>query len=63
MENMQIDIIDIEELTNRIDEVRDVLNEICITIDENENKEDILKVSEYLDRLIVTYMKQIHNKS
>lgn len=63
MENMQIDIIDIEELTNRIDEVRDVLNEICITIDENENKEDILNVSEYLDRLIVAYMKQIHNKS
>ena len=52
-----------KKLINRIDEVRDVLNEICSKIDENGCKEDILKVSESLDELIVDYMKLIEIES
>lgn len=52
-----MDNIDIKKLSDRINEIRDILNQICCTLDENEDKEEILKVSEYLDVLIVEYMK------
>ena len=55
--------IDKKKLISRIDEVRYVLNEICSKIDENGLKEDILKVSESLDELIIDYMKLIKKES
>ena len=42
------------ELDRNITEIRDVLNEIALTSTDNEDR---LKVSEYLDKLIVKYMK------
>jgi len=42
------------ELDRNITEIRDVLNEIALTSTDNEDR---LKVSEYLDKLIVEYMK------
>jgi len=63
MDKGKIHNIYIGKLTQYINEVRDVLNEICITIDENENKEYILKVSEYLDELIIEYMKRSDTKN
>lgn len=57
MKKTEMDNIDIKKLSDRINEIRDILNQICCTLDENEDKEEILKVSEYLDVLIVEYMK------
>lgn len=62
MKEVEIHNIDIEELSQKINEVRDVLNEVCCTLDENQNNEDVLKVSEYLDQLLVEYMRQVKNK-
>ncbi|HEY8893089.1 MAG TPA: Spo0E family sporulation regulatory protein-aspartic acid phosphatase [Clostridium sp.] len=66
MEKIEMLNSDLEKLNNRIYELRNVLNELCSTIYDNdsdkENKEDILIVSQYLDDLIVEYMKQNNKK-
>jgi len=46
-------------LNYRIQELRNVLNEMCISLDETVNYEQTLKVSQDLDELIVEYMKNI----
>lgn len=46
-------------LDKHISEVRDILNEISITEEEEEAK---LMLSEFLDELIVTYMKTLNEK-
>ena len=48
----------LNRLKKCIDELREVLNEMCITLDEKINHEERLIVSQYLDELIVEYMKQ-----
>jgi two-component system cell cycle response regulator len=58
MKKFLMDNIEIDKLKDRINEVRDILNQICCTLDGNEGKEYLLKVSEELDELIVEYMKQ-----
>ena len=63
MKKVEMNNIDKKKLISRIDEVRYVLNEICSKIDENGLKEDILKVSESLDELIIDYMKLIKKES
>ena len=52
--------IEITRLSNHINDVRDILNEIYTAIDNNQNKETVMRVSQYLDKLIVEYM--IKNK-
>ena len=47
------------ELDKYISEVRDVLNEISVTCDEEGSR---LQLSQYLDELIVEYMKLKTNK-
>ncbi|MBU3191880.1 Spo0E family sporulation regulatory protein-aspartic acid phosphatase [Clostridium bowmanii] len=59
---MQIENFNMKELINSINDVRDLLNEISITMDEDKNKQAALKLSEYLDKLIVEYMKNIETK-
>lgn len=49
----------IEMLNIRIQEVRDVLNEMCITSDDIIEYKQKLELSQYLDELIVEYMKNI----
>ena len=58
MKKVIIDNIEIDKLKNRINEVRDILNQTCSTFDGNEGKEYLLKISEELDELIVEYMKR-----
>ena len=62
-----IEHYDIEELNKNINELRDVLNEICVTTkyaeeaDEAEETENINKrllASQLLDQLIVKYMNK-----
>jgi two-component system, cell cycle response regulator len=45
-------------LNRKIEELRDTLNEICITTEKDNNRELRLNISEYLDELIVEYMKK-----
>jgi len=50
--------IDKEELEKDIEELRDVLNELCITAETAEELKERLRVSEELDKLIVKYMNE-----
>jgi len=51
-------LIDKEELEKAIEELRDVLNEICLTAETAEELKERLSVSEELDQLIVKYMNE-----
>ena len=46
-------------LNYRIQELREVLNEMCISSEETVEYEQTLKVSQDLDELIVEYMKNV----
>jgi len=48
--------MDKEKLKNYIDELREVLNEICVTDKDTEGIKKRLLVSEHLDKIIVEYM-------
>jgi len=47
--------IDKEKLKKYIDELREVLNEICVTDKDTEGIKKRLIVSEHLDKIIVEY--------
>lgn len=51
-----------EELRKDIEELRDVLNEICATDEDAEQLKERLSVSRQLDKLIVKYMNKKMNK-
>lgn len=50
----------LSKLKSEIDEMREVLNEVCCSVDNEESKTNILTISQDLDELIVEYMKQIN---
>ena len=54
--------INLLNLTNKINETRDILNEICCTFDESEPNLKTLTVSQCLDELIVEYMKEMNKQ-
>ena len=56
MKEETVRILDEEKLKTCIDTLRDVLNEMCCTIDEPEVSMEKLIVSRQLDELIVKYM-------
>lgn len=53
--------IKLSELNKRINEIREILNEACCTVDTSENINDRLAISQYLDELIVQYMKELNS--
>jgi two-component system cell cycle response regulator len=55
--------INIKKLNTSIEELRDTLNELCATSDDEVDYNYKLKVSEYLDDLIVEYMKKISKQT
>jgi len=57
--SLTLDNITIEELTNRINDLRDVLNELCCAVQNIEVQKERLITSRILDELIVKYMKEI----
>ena len=59
MKKLTLDNIAIEDLNKRINDLRDVLNEICCTDSYAEEQEERLIISRNLDKLIVEYMKKI----
>jgi hypothetical protein len=48
-----------DQLKKDIEELRDILNEICAIYDEIGNKDKTLIISQRLDELIVKYMIEI----
>jgi two-component system, cell cycle response regulator len=54
--------LELDKLNERIEELREILNEICCTVDESENDMERLTISMYLDELIVEYMKELNNQ-
>lgn len=54
------DEVKLENLKNQIDELRETLNELCVTLGENVNSKKRLKLSMYLDELIIEYMRKIN---
>jgi hypothetical protein len=61
MSNLTLDNITIEDLDERINDLRDILNEVCCTEQNTEKIEERLITSRYLDELIVKYMKRLGN--
>lgn len=60
MGNDEKDDLQLEILNGHICKVREILNEICLELDELDNENTKIFVSECLDKLIVEYMKQIN---
>lgn len=51
--------LDLEKLNDKIEELRNILNEVCCTIDTDTDYDTRLAKSQYLDELIVQYMKKL----
>lgn len=58
-EYIKADTDKLQILNKRIQELRDVLNEMCITSTGSSGDKEKLRVSQYLDELIVEYMRSI----
>lgn len=52
--------IKLERLKEQIDELREILNEICASSQNTKLTKEMLIVSQCLDELIVEYMNQIN---
>ena len=48
------------KLNIKINEIRDILNDICCTLEENEDTTERLVVSRYLDELILEFIREIN---
>jgi hypothetical protein len=59
MKKLTLDNITMQDLSERIDDLRDVLNEICCTDPSVDVQEERLIISRNLDELIVKYMKEL----
>ena len=62
MEERIVGFLDEDKLKACIDTLREVLNEMCYTLDEHEMSIEKLIVSRQLDKLIVEYMVLKKNK-
>lgn len=60
-ENIKQKSIKLSELNKHINEIREILNEVSCTVDASESTEHRLIISEYLDELIVEYMRELNN--
>jgi len=56
MMDEKLRLLNQQKLETSIDTLRDILNEMCCTIDEREVNIEKLTISQQLDRLIVEYM-------
>lgn len=63
MEKVIIEKMNLDKLQKSINELRDVLNEICASTEETENSSEKLYVSQCLDKLIVEYMNKINRNT
>lgn len=61
--NVEPKDINLSKLNRQINEVREILNEVCCTADTTEAVNDRLIISQYLDELITEYMKALNCNS
>ena len=59
--NIKEKTIKLSELNQNISAVREILNEVCCTLDGNVDIDNGLTISQHLDDLIVEYMKESNN--
>lgn len=59
--NIKEKTIKLSELNQNINSVREILNEVCFTLDGNVDIDNGLTISQHLDDLIVEYMKELNN--
>lgn len=59
--NIKEKTIKLSELNQNINSVREILNEVCCTLDGNVDIDNGLTISQHLDDLIVEYMKELNN--
>lgn len=52
----------LQDLKKQIDELRDRLNEVYVSMEKDSNSEETLRLSVCLDKLILEYMKSIDFK-
>lgn len=60
--DIKMNEIQLSILNKEIQDLRESLNEVCVTTDETVSSEQRLNMSELLDKLIVEYMKNIEYK-
>ncbi|MBU5270370.1 MULTISPECIES: Spo0E family sporulation regulatory protein-aspartic acid phosphatase [Clostridia] len=60
-EEKDIGVYKITDIEKEIDYARDMLNEISCDIDDLEKNEEILKISQYMDKLLNEYFTIINN--
>jgi hypothetical protein len=63
LKNVEQKVIKLSELNRQINEVREILNELCCTVDTTKDVNDRLTISQYMDELIVAYMKELNYNS
>jgi len=61
--NVKKKAIRLSNLNRQINEVREILNELCCTVNTTKAVNDRLTISQYLDELIVEYMKELNYNS
>ena len=63
LKNIEKKAVKLSDLNRQINEVREILNELCCTVDTTKAINDRLTISQYLDELIVEYMKELSYNS
>ncbi|AVP55986.1 hypothetical protein K144313037_00190 [Clostridium tetani] len=59
----EIEVYKIIDIEKEIDYARDMLNEVSCDIDDLEKNEEILKISQYMDRLLNEYFSIVNSNN
>lgn len=62
-EDKDMEVYKIVDIKKEIDYARDILNEISCDIDDLEKNEEILKISQYMDRLLNEYFNIVNSEN
>lgn len=62
-EDKNMEVYKIVDIKKEIDYARDILNEISCDIDDLEKNEEILKISQYMDRLLNQYFSIVNSEN
>lgn len=60
MSESEAKYLQLNRINKGIEELREILNEICATVEEKGNDMERLEISKSLDELIVEYMKELN---
>ena len=62
IDEKEIEIIDLTDIEEEIEIARQLLNEVSCDIDNIEKAQQILEVSQYMDKLLNEYIAMVKNK-